>query len=78
MEGLLKHSKALVLSTAGGPEAYYKSFGYFDAHKKIANGFFNPSGINNVEYTCFYTVSAVTDEERKKYLETAFRLGKEF
>jgi NAD(P)H dehydrogenase (quinone) len=78
MEGLLKHSKALVLSTAGGPEEYYRSFGYFDAHKKIANGFFNPSGINNVEYTCFYTVSAVADEERKKYLETAYHLGKEF
>jgi putative NADPH-quinone reductase len=78
MEGLLTHSKALVLSTAGGPEEYYKSFGYFDAHMKIANGFFNPSGIDNVEFTCFYAVPAVADEERKKYLETAYHLGKEF
>ena len=78
MEGLLKHNKALVLSTTGGPEDYYKFSGYLDAHMKIANGFFNPSGINNVEYTCFYAVQSVADDERKKYLETAYHLGKEF
>jgi NAD(P)H dehydrogenase (quinone) len=78
MEGLLKHSKGLVLSTAAGIENYYRSFGYLDAHKKIVNGFFSPSGIDNVGYMCFYAVTSVSDEARKQYLETAYQLGKEF
>jgi putative NADPH-quinone reductase len=78
MDGLLKHSKALVISTTGGPEEYYQSTGYLDAFVKTADGFLRASGIQNVSYTCFYAVQSVEDEERKAFLETAHRLGVEF
>ena len=35
-------------------------------------------GIQNVEHIFFYGVGAVDNEKLKKYLETAYRLGKEF
>ena len=78
MEGLLKHSKVVLFSTTAGPEEYYKSSGILDAHMKISNGYFNPAGILNVSYTCFYAVQTVDDKERKKYLQTAYMQGKDF
>jgi len=78
MKGLLKHSKVSLFSSTGGPEEYYKSAGYVDAHMKISNGYFNPAGILNVSYTYFYAVQTVSDEERRKYLNTAYRQGSSF
>jgi len=78
MEGLLKHGKALVISTTGGPEQHYKSTGLFDAYVKTTNGFFKPFGIQDVEYTCFFAVPSIGDERRNTFLESAYLLGKEF
>ena len=78
MEGLLKHSKVLVISTAGETEDYYQSEGYTDAFRKINDGFFKEAGIQNVQYKCLYGIQAAGDEGRKKYLEEAHQLGKEF
>ena len=77
-EGLLKHNKVLVISTAGAMEEFYKSAGLDDAFRKTGNADLNLCGIQDVQYNCFYGIQAVGDEGRKKYLETAYRLGKEF
>ena len=65
MEGLLKHRKALLLSTTAGPEEVYESAGYLNAHMRIVNGFFYPAGISHTEYTRFYAVQTVSDDVRK-------------
>ena len=36
------------------------------------------AGIQNVDQVSFYSLTTVDDETRKKYLDTAYRLGKEF
>ena len=78
LKGLLRDRKGLVISTAGMPEEYYRGMGYFEAFEATCNGIFNVCGINSVEYATFYAVEAVGDQGRRRYLEDAFRLGKDF
>jgi NAD(P)H dehydrogenase (quinone) len=77
-QGLLNHQKVLLISTTGWPEEFYDETGAKTAIKTINTTLFNALGIKNVEATSFYDVYVVGDEVRKKYLETAYRLGKEF
>jgi NAD(P)H dehydrogenase (quinone) len=77
-EGLLKHQKVLLMDTTGWPEEFYKATGSGEAIKTINTTTFNAMGINNVETVPFYNVFAAGDEGRKKYLEEAYKQGKEF
>ena len=77
-EGLLKHKKALLISTTMGLEAAYRASGIEDAMKKVDVATLTfVCGIQNVEHVFLY--AAATDAEaRKGHLDLARRLGKEF
>ncbi len=78
LEGLLKHKKVLIISTAMRPEAFYKANGIEDAMKRINKAnLIDSCGIQHLEHVLLY--AAATDSEaRKRYLELVERLGKEF
>ena len=78
MEGLLKHKKALLISTTGGPEPKYQASGTGDMIKKLFHEILHDCGIENVEHVFFYALDLVDDETRKKYLEQAYHMGKDF
>jgi hypothetical protein len=80
MIGLLKkNQKVLLISTTEAIEMYYKALGISKAFETISNASLKDlGGIPNVEKVTFYAVTGVGDEIRKKYLETAYRLSKEF
>lgn len=76
---LLKQKKALIINTTFFTEEDYKSGGFHEAMEKIMDFWsLRYPGIPEVEHVYFYSVLGVDDETRKKYLETAYRLGKEF
>jgi len=79
IEGLLKDKKVLLINTALADEAHYKT-GIENAMQTVMvhAGLKDVCGIQNAEHTFFYGVGAVDKEILKKYLETAYRLGKEF
>lgn len=78
-KGLLHHKKALLISTTMAPEEFYEKSGLKDGYEKISNTTLRDySGIANVDHVTFYALTVVDDETRKKYLEKANRLGKEF
>jgi NAD(P)H dehydrogenase (quinone) len=79
MEGLLKHKKALLISTTGGPEPKYKASGRGDNIKKLFQDILKcDCGIANVEQVFLHALDLVDDKTRKKYLEQVYHLGKEF
>lgn len=76
---LLKHKKALLISPTFFSEADYKTTGMQDAMEKIMLDWgLRYPGIQQAEHVFFYRVLAVDDKTRKEYLESAYRLGKEF
>lgn len=76
--GLLKHKKALIITTTFFSEANYKQTGLQDAMGKIVDEYgFQYPGIKDVQHVYFYGVASVDDDTRKKYLDRAYRLGKE-
>jgi len=78
-EGLLKHKKALLINTTDASEKFCRASGVEDAMKKIIVDLtLKPCGIQNIEHVFLYGMRRTDDETRKKYLETAYRLGKEF
>ncbi len=80
IKGLLRPKKALLIDTTGVAEEFYETSGLNDAFEKIINTTLrNWSGIPKVDHFTFYgPLTKVDDETRKKYLEKAYRLGKEF
>jgi NAD(P)H dehydrogenase (quinone) len=79
IEGLLHPNKALLISTTNAPQEFYEKSGLDDAYKKISNmSLRNYSGIADVNHVTFYSLSAIDEESRKKYLEKTYHLGKEF
>lgn len=77
-EKLLKHQKVLILSTTGGSEVSYKTSGIEDVIKKLDEATFtHVCGIQHVEHVFLYSVGR-DPEARKRYLELAYCLGKEF
>jgi len=78
VEGLLKHEKALLISTTGGGKALFQDTGREDALNKLEKAFFNACGTQNVERVFLYSVEIADATTRKGYLELAYRLGKEF
>jgi NAD(P)H dehydrogenase (quinone) len=75
---LLKHEKALIISTTlFNEKAYQGSLG--QAMKRLMDDFgFRYPGIKNVEHVYFYSVAAVDAATRQSYLQQAYCLGKEF
>ena len=75
---LFTHEKALLISTTLFDEESYQT-GLGEAMKRLIDDFgFRYPGIKKVEHVYFYSVSAVSDDARRGYLQEAHRLGKEF
>jgi NAD(P)H dehydrogenase (quinone) len=75
---LLRHQKALIMSTTIFDEESYRAE-LAPAMKVLIDDFaFRFPGIQNVEHAYFYAVNGADDETRGKYLERAFTLGKDF
>lgn len=77
--GLLKHRKALLITTAGGDQVFFDQSGIQKAiQMTIDLGIFGFTGIAKVQHEFFYNVVQADPEVRKQYLETAFSLGATF
>jgi len=75
---LLRHEKALVISTTLFKEEDYKADWELPMTRIIDDWGLRYPGIKNVEHVYFYGVPVVDDETRRGYLERAYKLGKEF
>ncbi|MFB3851197.1 MAG: NAD(P)H-dependent oxidoreductase [Acidobacteriota bacterium] len=66
---LLKHQKALVFMTTGGPkEGYEKNNAVEILKRPLSEGVLSFCGIDNTDFHIFYAVPYCTEEERKNYL----------
>lgn len=75
---LLEHQKALIVNTTAFKEEDYKS-GFEQAIERVVDEWgFRYLGIENVEHVYFYSVGFVDDITRKRYLEKAYSLGRDF
>lgn len=78
-QALLKQKKALLMCTTALPEAMYKAWGIKDSVIKTNEVNLGlAAGIPKVEHVYFYSPGLIDAEGRKGYLESAYRLGKEF
>lgn len=76
---LLKHRKALIVTSTFFTERDYRDSGIGDAIKLLVDDYgFRYPGVNTVEHEFFYAVGAVDAETRERYLQRAYRLGHEF
>jgi NAD(P)H dehydrogenase (quinone) len=75
---LLKHEKALVISTTLFNKADYKAEWEMPMTRIIDDWALRYPGVKKVEHVYFYAVPVVDDETRRCYLEQSYRLGKEF
>jgi NAD(P)H dehydrogenase (quinone) len=75
---LLKHDKALIINTTiFNQEAYQEGLG--EAMRKLIDEFaLHYPGIRTVEHEYFYAVNMADEKILQKYLDRAYRLGKEF
>ncbi|GMT49348.1 MAG: NAD(P)H dehydrogenase [bacterium] len=75
MIGLLKHRRAMVITTTGGPEVLYDGTPYKDfIRMSMCEGTLGSCGIQDVSYKAFFGVPEVSDEVRKAMLEEAKEL----
>lgn len=75
---LLKHEKALIISTTLFNEKAYQG-GLGQAMKTLIDDFgFRYPGIRNVDHVYFYSVGEVDSATRRNYLLQAYQLGKDF
>ena len=75
---LLRHEKALVISTTLFKEEDYKSVWEAPMTRIIDEWGLRYPGVKRVENVYFYGVPVVDDETRRGYLERSYKLGKEF
>jgi NAD(P)H dehydrogenase (quinone) len=76
--GLLRHRKALVISTTCFDEAAYRG-GLGEAMRLLVDEFaLRYPGIERVEHQWFYGVTMADAATRRRYLQQAYRLGREF
>jgi len=75
---LLRHEKALVISTTLFKEEDYKSVWEAPMTRIIDEWGLRYPGVKRVEHVYFYGVPVVDDETRRGYLERSYKLGKEF
>jgi NAD(P)H dehydrogenase (quinone) len=79
VKGLLKHRKAVLISTTGGPEPAFKMTGYSEAIQMLDRAILQDAcGIPKVEHVFLYSVQRCDDAVRQKYLEQTYLLGKKF
>jgi NAD(P)H dehydrogenase (quinone) len=75
---LLRHKKALIISTTLFDQAAYES-GLGAAMQTLVDDFaLRYPGIQSVEHVYFYAVYGADDATRKAYLEQSYDLGKNF
>ncbi len=73
-----QHQKALLISTTLFDEKAYND-GLRDAMTRLIDDFgFRYPGVKKVDHVYFYSVGSVGAETRRKYLQEAYRLGKEY
>jgi NAD(P)H dehydrogenase (quinone) len=78
-KGLLKHRKALVLNTTGGPEGIYKATDSKEIYiRPMTDGVLRFCGIKDVHAKTFWAVPYVDDAARKAMLVEARALAKQF
>jgi NAD(P)H dehydrogenase (quinone) len=76
---LLKHKKALVMSSTIFDEESYRTTGIKDAMGRLIEDWcLRFPGIENVEHVYFHAVHDGNSEKLTGYLDQAYRLGKEF
>jgi len=75
---LLQHEKALVISTTLFSEKDYKATWEVPMTRIIDDWGLRYPGIKKVEHVYLYGVSMSNEATRRKYLERAYKLGKEF
>ncbi len=76
---LLRHRKALIMTPTFFRESDYEASGCRAAITRLIDDFgFRYPGIETVEHVYFYAVEAVGAEMRRRYLQKAYRLGREF
>jgi NAD(P)H dehydrogenase (quinone) len=79
IDGLLKHQKALVLNTTGGPEASYVASNSKEIIvRPFTDGTLKFSGIRNIHVETFFAVPYVTTEIREEMLRKARVLAQDF
>ncbi len=75
---LLRHEKALIISTSIFNEQAYQA-GLKEAMRKLIDEFsLHYPGIKKVEHEYFHAVNMADETTRKNYLERAYQLGNEF
>ena len=75
---LLTHEKALIINTTIFNEETYRS-GFGDAMTRLMDDWsLRYPGIRTVEHVFFYAVNGADDETRRKYLDRAYSLGRDF
>ena len=75
---LLRHEKALVISTTLFKEEDYKADWELPMTRIIDDWGLRYPGVKNVEHVYFYNVPTTDDETRRGYLKRAFDLGRKF
>ncbi len=76
---LLEGKEALIFSTSGMPKEAYESIGMYDAMKLTSDtGIFDFTGIKVKKHIFFPSVTSVSDDVRKTYLEETAEEIKKF
>ncbi len=79
VQGLLKHKKALVLNTTGGPEAGYDAMAAKEVIvRPLTDGTLKFCGISEVAVKTFWAVTTAPEEDRKAMLAEARALAGTF
>ncbi len=79
LKGLLKHKKALVVNTTGGPEDSYDAGKAKEIYiRPMTDGTLRFCGIPDVQHKTFFAVPSVPPEVRETMLAEARQLGKAF
>ncbi|MBI5583118.1 MAG: NAD(P)H-dependent oxidoreductase [Deltaproteobacteria bacterium] len=77
--GLLKHRKAVLITTCGGDQVFFDQSGIQKAIQLTVDlGVLAFTGIAKVHHEFFYNVVQTDPATREKYLEQAFSLGVHF
>jgi NAD(P)H dehydrogenase (quinone) len=76
---LLKHKKALVISTTFFTEEDYREEGFDRSIETIVDHWtLRYPGVQTVEHAYFHAVRSVSNAVREDYLNQAYKLGKAF
>ena len=78
VEGLLRHSRALVLNTAGASAEQYEAFGFQKPLERLLDDWtLRLCGVGQVRHVVFHGLAAADEAARRGYLAEARRLGAE-